>query len=303
MTTSPSWVRFFKVTLILIVVGLVVTSFRGTFRADADEYVNQSLKQGVSVYATARATNAIISVAKTAHTPIADFGEILDPIDDLVERFSTLLEISIGSLILQKMLLEITSHKAFSYALACSGFFFILSLFAFKPFLRSVTSRIFFTLVFCRFSILAVLLLNCLISETFITKKIEVEAKNVAQIQEQTTKFVDSKSSVAQQPANSTQPNSFLASAGRVLAEIKQVTIDPILNIWNKFDFQKIKANLDKAVESMLQLMTLFFLKTILLPILFFFGFKKLITGIWRMQLGKESALFVPEGRMVSHTN
>ena len=28
--------------------------------------------------------------AKTAHTQSLDFGEILDPIDDLVERFSTL---------------------------------------------------------------------------------------------------------------------------------------------------------------------------------------------------------------------
>ena len=48
-------------------------------------------------------------------------GEVLDPVNDLIERFSGMLLLALGSLALQKILLEIFSHTGFSILVSLLG--------------------------------------------------------------------------------------------------------------------------------------------------------------------------------------
>jgi hypothetical protein len=80
-------------------------------------YTDQAFERALITFATARALNGMISVAQGTEIAIhpAGFGinvspgEILDPINDLIERFSWVMLASTTSLGIQKVFLNITS--------------------------------------------------------------------------------------------------------------------------------------------------------------------------------------------------
>lgn len=105
--------------LIIVVAALAVAlSWIGSLDTYSEAYLDTALQSGGLVYATARGINAAVSVLQgTEITPaVATFtvGEVLDPVNDLIERFSGMLLLALGSLALQKILLEIFSHQGFS---------------------------------------------------------------------------------------------------------------------------------------------------------------------------------------------
>jgi hypothetical protein len=79
------------------------------------QYIDNSINKAVISFASARGLNAIISMLKSSTvnmTPAGvgasiSIGEILDPVDDVVEILSTVLLLSIVSLGIQRFLLEI----------------------------------------------------------------------------------------------------------------------------------------------------------------------------------------------------
>lgn len=81
----------------------------------ANAYYDRTLKQSLTTYAAARGLNAVISVVQASDVAVSPAGvgvrvaagEILDPLNDLVERFSWVVLAAATSLGVQKMLLAI----------------------------------------------------------------------------------------------------------------------------------------------------------------------------------------------------
>jgi hypothetical protein len=96
----------------------VALSWLGNLDKYSQAYLDDALVSGGLVYATARGINAAVSVLQgTEITPAVAtiaVGQVLDPVNDLIERFSGMLLLALGSLALQKILLEIFSHLGFS---------------------------------------------------------------------------------------------------------------------------------------------------------------------------------------------
>ncbi len=79
------------------------------------KYIDNSLKESIIIYGTVRATNAFVSILK--HSSVSagigvdvniGIGEILDPIDDALERFSDMITISLWTLAAEKAIYEIS---------------------------------------------------------------------------------------------------------------------------------------------------------------------------------------------------
>lgn len=87
-----------------------------------DAYFESSITQAATVFATARAVNAGISVLKESSISGAPagigvevaLGQILDPVDDVVERLSDILFTTIISLGIQKVIYEMIGEAALS---------------------------------------------------------------------------------------------------------------------------------------------------------------------------------------------
>ena len=84
-----------------------------TIDDNAKKLVDESFKQAVIVFGSAKALNGVISLAQGTEINlpfvVVAIGQILDPINDLVEQFSLIMLASLVSLGIQKILLRKTA--------------------------------------------------------------------------------------------------------------------------------------------------------------------------------------------------
>lgn len=94
---------------------LSVVAVFDTVDSPSERYLEQSLQRALVAFATARALNGVISVAQGTELSLEPAGvgvnfspgEILDPVNDLIERFSWVMLAASSSLGVQKLMLSI----------------------------------------------------------------------------------------------------------------------------------------------------------------------------------------------------
>ncbi|EEB79301.1 hypothetical protein GPB2148_2231 [marine gamma proteobacterium HTCC2148] len=161
--------------ILLAAVFAVALSWTGYLDQSSDQYLNGAIKSGGLVYATARGINAAVSLLMgTEITPaIATFsvGQVLDPINDLIERFSAIMLVALGSLALQKILLEIFSNQGFSILVTGLGVLLLFTAFS-KTYSRFFSNVLrFFTLTIAiRFALSLVVLASAAVDHNFLRK-------------------------------------------------------------------------------------------------------------------------------------
>ena len=102
-------------TLLIVLIAAVAAT--GVADQVSDDYAEDALKRALATFAVARTLNGVISVAQGTEIALEPGGvgvmltpgQILDPINDLVERFSSVMLVAASSLGLQIVLLEILS--------------------------------------------------------------------------------------------------------------------------------------------------------------------------------------------------
>lgn len=93
----------------------------------ADDYFAEAIQQSTIAYAVIRGVNAVVSVIKASEIELAPVGvgvsiaagQLLDPIDDMTERVSTLLVTAIVSLGVQKVAYELAALVALKGVALC----------------------------------------------------------------------------------------------------------------------------------------------------------------------------------------
>jgi hypothetical protein len=294
-----------KNTVVAGGLGLIIAiSWMGFLDSQSAAYIDSALKQALVTYGIARGVNAVVSVLQSFHLFGLGVGEVLDPINDLVERFSSVMELAIGSLFIQKILLEITSSLFFKFALTVSGGLLILALYVRTGINTLMISRVFISLVFIRFSIALVVLLNGMVSAAFVTDKIDADVAVVEQVEksapapEPTAEDVDAPpppqtEPTAEGPATA-GPETVQAGEpekkswfGRLVEKGKEVTAKAVVVVKEKakkWDPKAMNEKIEKVVPQMINLMALFLLKTLILPLVFLYGLKYALEQVWNIK-------------------
>ncbi len=112
----------------LFLVAILVLSWTSPLDTLSTEQVDSGLKRALVTFGTARALNALISVAQGTDVAIEPAGigvkfapgEILDPINDLVEKFSALMLFASISFGIQKILISLGGHWLVSAVLSAA---------------------------------------------------------------------------------------------------------------------------------------------------------------------------------------
>ena len=99
-----------------------------TIDKSGEKYINDTLNKAIYTYGIARVANGIISVIQSTEVNAAPagigmtfgVGEGLDPVNDIIERFSVVMLISTSSLGIQKVLMEIGTWLGFKILLSLS---------------------------------------------------------------------------------------------------------------------------------------------------------------------------------------
>ena len=109
-----------------VVLVLTAFSFHGALDDFAHAQVVETTNESIGIYVISRAINALVSVLQTSQVNVpflasAQVGEMLDPVNDAVERLSSIVVWAVGSLFLQRILLEIAASPAFKWVLCSIG--------------------------------------------------------------------------------------------------------------------------------------------------------------------------------------
>ncbi|KKO46530.1 hypothetical protein WG68_04255 [Arsukibacterium ikkense] len=140
--------------------------------------------QASSAFVIARGMNALISFLQSVTFEFSfgiggsvGAGQVLDPLNDLVEQYSSAMKLAIGSLVIQKVLLEIVSDNFFKVLLSLSALSVLVSS-AMAGFIRSaqlkyLLLKIFFILLFLRFSLVLVVAANGIVDNAFLHERTE----------------------------------------------------------------------------------------------------------------------------------
>ncbi|WP_417445707.1 hypothetical protein [Kangiella sp.] len=115
-----------KLNLWIYILGLLLASLLAGSKAldhFGEEYADKALKRALISFAVARTLNGLISVAQEAEVAMQPAGvglnvspgEILDPVNDLIERFSLVMLVAASAIGVQKLLLAMSAWEIFNY--------------------------------------------------------------------------------------------------------------------------------------------------------------------------------------------
>ena len=149
-----------RLSLLIILGAIVAFSWLKPLDATAEHQIEEGFKRAVASFAVARVLNGVISVAQGTEISIAPGGmganltpgQILDPVNDLVEQFSELMLIASVAFGIMKVLLNIGSYWIFSTILSVAA----LAWLAFKLAGRLpplLLTKFLLVLIFVRFSV------------------------------------------------------------------------------------------------------------------------------------------------------
>jgi len=171
--------------IILMVVVILPIAFLYPFAESGSEHLDGAFKRALAGAAIARGLNGVISVAQGTEFAVQPAGigvvfapgEILDPINDLVERFSWIMLLASSSLGVQQVLLSMSAWHGILVALTIGGILLVaVSWFgnANWMWLRSFLFRFFLLMTMLRFMMPVVSVANDWVYNTFLAQQYEV---------------------------------------------------------------------------------------------------------------------------------
>ena len=263
--------------LLLVIFTLLALCLALSFTIDdnSKKLVDESFKQSVIVFGSAKALNAVISLAQGTQINLpfvtVAVGEILDPINDLVEQFSLVMLASMVSLGIQKILLNFVTTDIYNYLLFTS--IIIFNFWLFKRFtndekIRNLFFKITFILLFLRFAIPMMAYVNEVSYNYFVKPQYNIEELN-----KDILEVKDNVSKINQETITQKQDSSFF---NKVLEKFDSSYYEKKVN--------EYKDAVDNSSQYIIDLIIVFIFQTIFLPIIFLFLLYSFVKSIFNIR-------------------
>ena len=243
----------------------------------AESYVEKTMARAAYTFAMVRGLNGMISVIQGTEVAVSpagigltlSVGEILDPINDLAERFSWVMLVSTTSLGIQRILMEMSDWLGLQVVLSAG--MLLLAVSVWKRFwgavdLHALGARLVLLAIVVRLLIPAVALTSETIYDRFLNVQYEEATQTLTHINDE-LKQVDPTA------INETAPSTTgkLAGVRRWLTETQKW-----FDLRQKIDH--LSAKLEHFTKDTVRLMVVFILQTILIPLFTLWALVKLTT-------------------------
>ncbi len=260
----------------------------------ADEFAHTqtvaTFKKALAAAALARTFNGVISVAQGTEVAIQPvgvgvtltLGEILDPLNDLVERFSLLALAASISLGMQMTLGDMVANTWLAAALNAAALGLLALLWwpraqAASPLRQSaaaVTTRIVGALIFLRFAVVTVLLICHGLNEAFFNNEQDAAMAELTAASE----AIETLQSEQQQQQAEVVEGDFFDRTG---AQLKNLLDSSSQSLDLQAQLAQVEEKIESSVEDMIRLTAIFILQTMLLPLLSVWLVWKLLQAFW----------------------
>ena len=275
----------FLVTLLIVLCALGAVS--GQVDSLSKNYVENALKNALVIIVIARSLNGVISVAQGTEVALEpggigvsfSVGEILDPINDMVERFSSVMLFAASSLGLQALVLNITAWWGVSLLLVMASAAYLATLWLPGPSSARYAApslHLLLVILFLRFSVPVLVIASNAITDMFLDEQ-RIEATAVL---EATTAGIEEINQDAQPSPAGDQ--SIIDRVGNFFdSSLQALRVDERLSA--------LQAQASNASEHIINLIAIFVLQTIVLPLLFLWLFAKFLKAlVFRSRYFKE---------------
>jgi hypothetical protein len=268
-----------KLVLSALAIAVTVIAFLGLVDKQGEMYTDAAFNRALITFGVARGINGVISVAQGTEVAVhpAGFGvnftpgQILDPINDVIEQFSWVMLASTASLGIQKIFLGMSSSWIASAILTVLLALVIVTLWRpglFNPNLMSYTKSVLLVVVFIRFSVPVSAIGSELLYEAFLaqqytesTEKLEQTKQAISSLSQQTKaeiaenveegmldkakRWLDSASQAIDMESRFEQYTQAAADATRhtinlIVVFVIQTVIFPLLFLWIVYRFLKV---------------------------------------------------------------
>lgn len=266
-----------KVWWTSLAVAAALAALSGRVDAVGSDYGQEALTRALVTLAVARSLNGVISTAQGTELSVEpggvgvnfSIGEILDPINDLIEQFSGIMLVAASSLGLQIVLLRMSAWwgvDALLLVVACAA---VATLWVPKLFATFGTRPLRWLLVamVLRFAVPAFMILSSVVFDTFLadehmaaTQALETTGSEIEAINEQATP------PLAEDPSLVQQLGDMLAGSLRSLNARERL--------------EQLRNRAANATEEIIDLIVIFVFQTIILPLVFLWSLLELLKAI-----------------------
>lgn len=255
--------------LLWSVAALAITALAWSGHADdlGRAYAQETLTRALVTFAIARTLNGVISTAQGTELSLEPggvgvnfhIGEILDPINDLIERFSVVMLVSTSSLGLQNVLLGMTAWWGISALLSAAAIAALMAHWAPQsiPISTRIAQRWLLIVGLVRFAIPVLMITSTLLFNSFLAE----EHAAATQALEQTGTDIEA---IAEQatPPPPEEDASLVDQLGNMLGE-------GLRSLNARERIEELRSRVADAVEHIINLIVIFVFQTVLLPLAF----------------------------------
>lgn len=244
------------------------------------EHVDAAFKRALAAAAIARGLNGVISVAQGTELGIQPAGigvsfspgEILDPVNDLIERFSWIMLLATSSLGVQKVLLQMSAWHGLLIVLVLVAVLLMGShLFLKNERVKAVLARLFLFVLVLRFMMPLIAIANEMVYRTFLQTDYVESSAELQSASEAIGEIND------ESAADTNLPSGFLERASDIYKQFV-----------NKVDlerrYERYRAAAGSVGESTVDMIVVFIMQTLVFPLVFLgilFGVLRRLTH-WR---------------------
>lgn len=286
-----------RVLLSLLLIGIVALSWSGIMERTADVRLQPTLQRALVTAAIARGLNGVISVAQGTEIAISPVGvgvtiaagEILDPLNDLVERFSWLALAASASLGAQLLLTEIFAEPAVNLVLTVVVGIYLLVLWWPRPLPNLAwLLRMAAFVIFVRFLFTMVSLSVGLVDQWVLQERQELALAELTQ----TTEQIEALEEMPAPPLDTEQ--SILDRFESALDSSRQA-----LDL--EAQISSLQTSVESSISQLIDLIVVFVVQTLMLPLLAIYAAIGSFKWFWRWSLSATAPATGVEPRIPRH--
>lgn len=254
--------------------------------AKSSRYLDDAFKRALYTYAIVRGINGVISVIQNTHIAVSPagvgvnvaVGEILDPVNDLVERFSWVMLVSTTSLGIQKIFMKIGAWLGLNILLSAAMLALLIGVWVPDTFIINFKSwgyKLILVSIMIRFCIPVVSIASDRLYDLFLKDKYEQATQSLDQL----NKDIKETDIIKQDKKLGKEDKGVLGNIKKYYEDTKET-----LKVNERI--QALKRKLTNYANDTINLIIVFILQTVLIPIFVLWAFLKLIGYIAVRDIG-----------------
>lgn len=252
-----------RVLAIVLVAVMVLCAWLGPLEAAANRQIDAGLKRALVSFAVARTLNAIISVAQGTEVSLQplgvgvnlSIGQALDPVNDVIEQFSTLMLVASVAFGVQKVLVGVGAHWMVSLLLTGVAAGWAL-LFLRRQRMPPLLAQVLVVLLMLRFALPLATIGSDMVFQQFLAGDYAASQQALDRTAVQVDKASPTTAATVEAPSLMERIKGWAGAQGTAWKE----------------RFDSLKQAAEQATEHVIRLMVIFILQTLVLPLAMLWG-------------------------------